>query len=653
MTAMNAETNLSRYYGVEQMVQLAGVPYDSTSDLTTALNYPVVITASRILQDAFSASERLQIENFVNNGGVWITSNLRDTNFKNLAGVDQILSDNERYEIIWDTTANPVYFEMIDDSMEVTISLGRASSGPTFYTRGFITTSGVSLGDYEDGSSALVHNTFGSGHVYTFGPDFRDLNYRPRINQDVNAHRSYSNGFEPSSDVVMMVFRNIVSQHISNSVYKYPVPGKFSSVLCLTHDVDSRTAVDTMAAFVDAEVNRGIKAHYNVTVRYLSDGWMTNFYVGSHQPIAYVRDQGHTLASHSVGHFPDFEDESVFPYGAMGNDAANYQPVYFSGMTIGGSVLGETEVSKELLEADFNVPVRSWRSGHLAFPDSLIMALEELGYEFNSTYSANNILTNFPYYGIHDGSFSGHPSSVLEIPMTISDVFSSDPIDENNYMDKVGIWSDVNRRYDRNNSSVTLLIHPNRGWKLIAQEAFLDSLPAEQGVVAFEEYGEFWRKRDSLEYTTELIGGGSEMEVHCFSDLALGQSFVVDTNGLTDVSFYDQFGVEVVFSSQPFAGSKLLFYQEAYVNAQVSEEDDVQVVVFPNPTDGLVYIQSSALSVSRVEVFTLSGQKIIDKQGSPTLKQTIQFPASIAEGVYLLKIQMGEEVLFKKLVLNK
>ena len=81
----------------------------------------------------------------------------------------------------------------------------------------------------------------GLGHVYTFGPDFRDLIYRPRINQDINAHRVYSNGFEPSSNAVMMIVRNIIQAHIPSIVYKYTVPGNYSSVLCVTHDIDSRT----------------------------------------------------------------------------------------------------------------------------------------------------------------------------------------------------------------------------------------------------------------------------------------------------------------------------------------------------------------------------------------------------------------------------
>lgn len=651
MTQRNQETNWSRYYGVEQMMNVVGVSFDTTSNLSMAMDYPVIVTGSRIAQDAFTSVERTSIESWVNAGGVWVTSNLRDTLFMPMCGIDSIASKNDVFTIMWDTINYPEYFTMLDDSMEVTISIGRQSSGTTFYTRSYSVISGESLGEYEDGSAALVRNDYGQGHVYTFGPDFRDLIYRTRINQDVNAHRSYSNGFEPSSDVIAMLMRDLIGQHVPNSIYKYTAPGNFSSVLCLTHDVDSRTAMDTMSAFVDAEVSRDIVAQYNITVRYLSDGWMTNFYVGSYQNIAYARDQGHTLASHSVGHFPDFEDETVFPYGISGNNAATYQPVHFSGMTIGGTILGETEVSKGLLESDFNVPIRSWRSGHLAYPDSLGLALEEMGYEFSSTYSSNDILTNFPFYTIGNGSFSGSPSAVLEIPMTISDVFSSDPITASNYMDKVGIWSDVNQRYDRNNAAITLLIHPNRLWKLDAQEAFLDSLLPTQGTMAFEEYGQFWRKRDSLTFYTELVNGGDVLEVHFTEELGSHQSFVVDTTGIQEVVFYDLNDNTIGFNNQYYAQGKQLYYQQDLVNTGILEEAGEVMRVFPNPTSGRLIVE--VMKGAKIDVFSISGSRVNVALTFVGGQAYVDFPEQLSDGMYVLSIASDKGCHRQKVILQR
>lgn len=656
MTSRNAETNLSRFYGTIQMMDLTGISYDTTSDLNQAFNYPVIVTAARVFDGAFTNAELGDLETWVDNGGVFITSNLREPDLAFMAGIDTIFSDDELYRITWDTAYNNYLFRQIDDSLEVTISLGRESSGPTFFTRYYSLDNGIALGKYENDYAALAYNQFGNGHVYTFGPDFRDLIYRPRINQDINAHRTYSNGFEPSSDVIVFIMRNILMKHIPNSVYKYPVPGNYSSLVCITHDIDSRTAVDTMANFANSEYDRNIIAQYNLTVRYTADAWMTAFYLGAHNEYEYVKSKGHTLASHSVGHFPDFADASVFPFGSIGNDTSNYKPVYFSGMTIGGSVLGETEVSKNLIEYDFQVPVKSWRSGHLAFPDSLSLALEMLDYEFNSTYSSNDILTNFPYYESKTQSFSGVRSSILEIPMTISDVFASDPISESNYMDKVGIWSDVTRRYDRNNSSVIILIHPNRNWKLTAQEAFLDSLSEEQGVWAFEDYGRFWRKRDSLMFYSELDGLNNILSVYFENELGEFQSFIVDTLNVEQVMFYDQFNSIVDFSSQTFDGSLKLFYQQDLLSLSLDpilEQKSIWLQVFPNPSSGNITLMADNNNpIQEISLFDLSGKLLLKMSGLHYFQQTIDLESSgILTGMYVLDVVTAEGRIQSKLSL--
>lgn len=314
--------------------------------------------------------------------------------------------------------------------------------------------------------------------------------------------------------------------------------------------------------------------------------------------------------------------------------------------------MGETELSKSLLELDFQEPIRSWRSGHIAYPYSLAIASEALGYEFSSTYSSNDILTNFPYYTIHDGSFSGHPSSILEIPMTIADMFASDPIDEMNYVDKVGVWSDVNKRYDRNNSSLVLLIHPNRGWKLNAQEAFLDSLLPTQGVVSFEEYGEFWRKRDSLEYHTEIIAGGTGLKVSMDSEIHPQQSFVVDTFGLTQVTFFDQFGVAMDFKSQLFSGSKLLYFQEDWTS-NMTIVDNSKIKVYPNPTKGVLFIHlEENIDGSIANLYDITGMLVETVTLSSNLNE-LSLKTNLVNGIYLLEIRSNNDMHLQKIVLQR
>jgi len=653
MTNYNGETGTSRKLSAIRVMRLAGVPYDTTSSLAIALQYPVIITGSRIQENAFNAAEILAIDNFVSTGGVLITSSVREPDLFSLCGISNSTSSNTLFEMKWDTLSAPI-FDLIDDSLEVTISLGRPSSGTSFYTRQYDLTTGTPLAFYENQEPAVVQNNYGSGAVYTFGPDFRDVLYRNQANFDVQAHRTYSNGFEPTSDVIMIVLRNIVREHIPHTVYKHTAHNNAHSSIMLTHDVDSRTAMDTMHVFSEYQFQNGIKAHYNITTRYLSDQWMTNFYVGGYTQINKLQLDGHTLASHSVGHYPDFADINLFPMGVLGNTTGNYSPNYSGGSTANGSVLGEIEVSKNLLQDDFSVSIRSFRAGHLAYNDSLIRAMELTNYSYNSTYSANDVLSSFPYYAIRDRSFSADESTILEIPMTISDVYSSDPIDNSNYPEKVAIWNTVTQQYHDNFAPTTILIHPNRMYKLDAMIDYINGLPNRSEIIAFEEFGDFWRNRDSLEYITEIIGNDLVVTVQSLNFVE-EQSFVIDWNGSLDtVLFKDEFNTPISFEFEQLSANKRLYFQKDIIANLSNEIDQTKINIYPNPNNGTFTIDASKLSGEKSILITDLTGKIIHSsiENSDLISVSIS-NKNTSPGIYIVVVQQGDKVYREKIVIGR
>lgn len=652
MTKYNGETGTSRKLSAIRVMRLAGVPHDTTSSLTTALQYPVIITGSRIQENAFSANDILAIDNYVSNGGVLITSSLREPDLFGLCGINSSTSSNTLYELKWDTLSAPI-FDLIDDSLEVTISLGRSSHGPTFHTRYYGLTTATPLAFYENLEPAVVKKDYGTGTIYTFGPDFRDILYRNQTNFDVLAHRTYSNGFEPTSDVVMIVLRNIIREHIPHTVYKHTAHNNAHSAIMLTHDVDSRTAMDTMKVFSEFQHQNGIKAHYNITTRYLSDQWMSNFYIGGYNQINKLQLDGHTLASHSVGHYPDFADINVFPMGELGNNTSNYSPYYSGGSTVNGSVLGEIEVSKNLLVNDFSTQIRSFRAGHLAYNDSLIRAMELTNYDFNSTYSSNDILSNFPFYALRDRSFSADESTILEIPMTISDVYSSDPINISNYHEKVSNWNLVTQKYHNNFAPTTILIHPNRMYKLDAMIDYINGLPNRSEIIAFEDFGDFWRNRDSLEYNTEIIGNNLVVTVQS-SNFVEEQSFVIDWDGSLDtVLFKDEFNTPISFEFEQLSPNQRLYFQKD-ITANISNEiEQTKINIYPNPNNGTFTIDASKLLGEKtVSVIDLTG-KIVHSSVSKSDLISVSTSKNNTPGVYIVVVQSGDRVFRKKIVVAK
>jgi hypothetical protein len=659
MNTYNNESNNSRYQSALNLLSLTGIAFDTTSVLTTALQYPVVVAGTRIIESSFNTTQKNQIKSYVNGGGILITSYMRDTALYQLFGISASISDDGLYAISWDTTNFPGYFDLVDDSLEQVVSLGDTSE-TNFFTRIYTPTTAQTIGTYEDGTCAMTMNQSGLGKTYALGPDFRDVILRNQINLDADAQRTYSNGFEPSTDVFVFIIRNIIRSHIPNSVYKYTSPDNTSSVLLITHDIDSRTGADTMGIFSDFEFSRDISAHYNVTTRYVDDDWMSDFYIApaSMAAVDALVAKGHVLASHSVGHFPDFADESVFPYGTLGNTMISYQPYYTSGSgTSGGMVLAELEVSRDLLQTNHGVSIKSFRAGHLCYPDSLGMGLELTGYEFNSTNASGDILTGFPHYAYDRRSFSGAPNSVLEISMTISDVAEANSgFTAANYMNYVSMWAHVSRKYDRNNSPVTLLIHPNRTYKLAAEQRLLDSIPAGMKPYSFESYGRFWRKRDSLLFHTVLNNTGDTLTVRMDNNLLdQRQSFVIDHAGLDTVSFFDESGNALTFQSQAYSATQRLYYQNANtISLNSRQQEHSSFKVYPNPSNGTItLIMEKDLNNAGITITDLTGRPVYKTTFSGSNFQIDLSSFITQSGLLFVQLTTKDKVFTRKIMFVK
>ncbi len=83
-------------------------------------------------------------------------------------------------------------------------------------------------------------------------------------------------------------------------------------------------------------------------------------------------------------------------------------------------MLGELRVSKYLLEKVVGAEVRSFRPGHLSYPEKLPEALAATGYRYSSNLTANSTQTHLPFQLSHGRSGRGLVE-VWEFPVTIED----------------------------------------------------------------------------------------------------------------------------------------------------------------------------------------------------------------------------------------
>ncbi|MBN2236393.1 MAG: T9SS type A sorting domain-containing protein [Bacteroidales bacterium] len=660
------ETDKENLVSATHMADVAGIPYSVTTSLDEAMTMDFVLITSQIEVETLSIDQINQLKDYVANGGILMAPFIKNTLLFDLFGIASTKLDKYRYTLSW--VDNPQFFELkwMDDPMEKTIPLADADYYRSIYTRGYTLASAQALAYFEDEKVAVCKNTYGNGAAYAFGVEWKDVVLRNLLNKDYDSQRTYSNGFEPATDAFLLALRAIFTGNQAVSVYKHTSPGESTATLLITHDVDSRTIIDTMHYFSNWEFLQELSAHYFVTTHYFKDTYMSAYYEESKfDKIKELIERNHTVGSHSVGHFPDFSKTSVFPTGEPGNTKENYNPYYNGSYTEGGTVYGEVEVSRDLLNNDIHANVRSYRSGAMAFNTHLANVLEDMDYSFNSSESANNVLTNFPFYQRTNKSFSGTPLKLLEIPMTLTDVSSHLKLESTNIDEVVAAWIDVIEKNNRNNAPSVLLISPNRGWKLEALQKLLLGIP--EGVITynFEDYGDYWLDRNALDFDYYIDHGILNVEVNS-GVLAQDLSFVVENGSmLNQIKVKDSDGMDVAFHVKNWNTNDLLItFGENNLREKHSAKIDVPQLIeeskfnlFPNPTQSFVNLlfDVEAKAAYRVWITDINGRVLFEFEGIANEGATMHRLdlSGYKAGMYLVNLQSDSASETKKLFVTE
>ncbi len=559
----NNEINKENLASAIQMADVAGMPYLITTNVSEASTYPYILVTSSLHENTLQAAEIDQLSNYVSNGGILIASYISNSAYFELFGISNSDYDSDRYKLMWNVGLNAPELSWINDDLEKEIPLARSDYIRSIYSRGYTSSTATVLASFDDQTAAVTVNNFGNGKAYAFGFELKDVILRNLMNKDYSAQRTWSNGFEPATDVFFLFLRAVYTSNQAISIYKHTSPGFSTSALLVTHDVDSRTGMDSMFYFSEWEANNYIKAHYFITTHYLRDDHMSAFYDDVTIPkVKSVLEHGHGIGSHSVGHFPDFASLSLFPIGETGNTTENYRPEYQVDHTVGGTVTGELEVSRDLLISDIGANVRSFRAGYLAFNLRLTNVMSDLGFEFNSTNSANDVLTNFPYFQRTNEAFSGTPTNVLEIPMTISDASKTLKLTEETMDIVVPNWVDILMKNNENNAPTILLIHPNRGWKLKALQQIIAEKPASVITYELNAFGDYWIERGALEFDYALNDNSLTIHLNTDDPVGAAQSIVL-TNGqnLESVQVLNHSSEPLEFQSTSWKDNDLIISQ--------------------------------------------------------------------------------------------
>lgn len=531
------ESTTRNVYSAWYMLSIAGMPLKVTTDIDSALaDSRLVVLSSVVKNVTFTENELQKLTEWIGKGGILVmpaaTPGQNNNLLKNLVGYDKAERNTTRNELTWNQRLlGQVPFEYVDTDEERTISIGNKKSGKGMrcYSLTNIHDDADTLATYNTGEVGAVRNTIGNGAVYSYGLTWGELIQRSQFNRDNDFQRSANNTFEPSADVIAFQIRSLYNHQGGPAVWKFTIPDGYESILIPTHDCDSKTALDSMYFMSEYEKGIGAPCQYFITTHYYAEpqdsGEVRLGLMYSPDRIPKIRrliENGHTIGSHSIGHFPDFNKVERFPMTVTTRD--EYHALYSNRTetTTGGSTWAEIVLSKLILQEDIGNNVLSLRTGHLCMNDSIPHA-EQIGeYKYASCFSASDVMSEFPYQERIGRTYKGEFNGVLEMPLHFSDVFNSKTgkIDATNWQEKVKIWKTIHEKLTANYAPAIILIHPNRKWKMEAEKALVETYDHDRiGIYNFEAFGNFWNVRQQTEFSYGYDSVKNTITIHLDKEL--------------------------------------------------------------------------------------------------------------------------------------
>jgi len=481
--------------GVVHALSEMGIPFFVTRDLDQALRHSLVIVYPGANGTTFNSQQLSQLNLHVRSGGSLMSFNVVAAALKSLFGFSDAIPSRRRHRVMFNASSDPIE-RYLNRPEEREVQLGNPMYEEIFWTNGYAPdgTSEV-LAHFDDGTAAVLRKKIGSGTSYLFGLSFQDVILRNQINHDYDAERHYVNAFEPGSDVWILALRAWYESAQAGAVRLGTIPNAKQSVLLLSHDVDWENSFDPILEFSAMEARHHVKSTFFIQTKYVSDANSASFFFGKNLvTLRKIKEQGFSIGSHSVIHSRGF---NKFVLGAGTETFATYRPrsTGFDGAT-NANVFGEIRVSKQLLDGELaGQQTVFFRAGHLRVPPTMPEALQRCGYLFDSSFTAPDVLTNFPY-SLPLGLSFEEDSHILEFPITFED-------EQAPRLDlRVPIMLEVIRANAENEAINLILIHTNEAnYKLKAEEDLLNQLP--EGVIATDvlSFANFWGAREHVRWT--------------------------------------------------------------------------------------------------------------------------------------------------------
>lgn len=471
-------------------LELLGIPYVVTTDVAVAVRRPLVLVGGFLLNTEMTADEREAFYAYVERGGVVLATQVQGSMFFPLFGLQEAVTSRTNFSVHFVDSEDPV-LRYLNRPEERTVSLG----DPALYAQTVWSTEYSPaprtqvLARYENGVAALTMHSYGRGLAYALGLGFKETTLLPQLARSFEAARRWINSFEPSGDVFRLLLRGLYEDSVHPFLLVHTVPEGKETALVLSHDVDTQESFRNSLTFAQMEAALGVRSTFFITTKYFRDATDIGYYTPKRMRwIQRVKELGFEVGSHSVSHSLTFDE---FPVGSPDVDAQNYEPAH-------PTVFGEVRVSRQLLDRDIPQQTVGFRAGYLRYPSELLRVLEESGYIYDSSVSAQYVLTNFPYFGFRQRKLGAEQSKVVVVPVTLDD--SRHFLTPETQAQALRTWTEVIRANAENGAMTCLLIHPtDTTYKLETERRLIEAhRGSDIWIGDVGSMARFWRGRARL-----------------------------------------------------------------------------------------------------------------------------------------------------------
>jgi hypothetical protein len=518
---------------LKEIFQTAGTPY-YIADKLSDLNGTSIIFLDLDIDnpDALDKDDVTFLYDFVKNGGTLIGNEVLSARFgvlKELFGYKKYIPSKKHTQLILKKSN---FFKYLDSKEEQKYTISNINVSP--YTNSIVLGSAKPLAVYDDDTTALSINKYGKGEAINIGISLYDLRYRNLVDKDFNANAGYINSFEPFSDFILMLVKGIYETKLAHSISLHTAPNNNQASIILTHDIETEADLKNINKFIATEKNFNVTSTCFINVKYLADNKIDAFFKPKNFP--YITN----LQQHGVdiGVLAKPINRSFFllPYGTCNESYPLYQKFGLSDLNNSKATLcGELKVSKELLQGIGIKGIVDFRSSGLIYNKKLPLAMEALGYRYASTFSAEDVLSYFPYRYPQDYDNINRESKIWEVPVSLDDS-SIVPM----YVKTKSYISLFKKIYD-NGAVFDMKISPDKKKYLdnLFIEKFYKNIPSDVWKCTLKQFGDFWDKRDRIIFRYQIQK--SKLILHIYSPIDV-ENITFKTNNL---KLSEQYGIKV------------------------------------------------------------------------------------------------------------